>query len=201
MSLWLLPEPLVLASRSAVRRAMLGAAGIPVEVSPADVDERAVETEFGSTRAEDVAALLAHSKAMTVAARMPGRIVLGADQTLALDARRFSKPAERAQAREQLLALRGRTHTLYSAVAIVRDGTMLHECIAVARLTMRSFSDEFLERYLDEAGHAVTASVGAYQLERTGIHLFDRIEGDHFTILGLPLLGLLAFFRQRGFVA
>ena len=98
-------------------------------------------------------------------------------------------------------ALRGRTHTLYSAVAIVRDGTMLHECIAVARLTMRSFSDEFLERYLDEAGQAVTASVGAYQLERTGIHLFDRIEGDHFTILGLPLLGLLAFFRQRGFVA
>jgi len=201
MSLWLLPEPLVLASRSAVRRAMLGAAGIPVEVSPADVDERAVETEFGSTRAEDVAALLARSKAMTVAARMPGRIVLGADQTLALDAGRFSKPAERAQAREQLLALRGRTHTLYSAVAIVRDGTMLHECIAVARLTMRSFSDEFLERYLDEAGHAVTASVGAYQLERIGIHLFDRIDGDHFTVLGLPLLALLASFRQRGFVA
>jgi len=151
MSLWLLPEPLVLASRSAVRRAMLGAAGIPVEVSPADVDERAIETEFGSTRAEEVAALLARSKAMTVAARMAGRIVLGADQTLALDAGRFSKPAERAQAREQLLALRGRTHTLYSAVAIVRDGTMLHECIAVARRTMRSFSDEFLERYLDEA--------------------------------------------------
>ncbi|MFL4977520.1 MAG: Maf family protein [Xanthobacteraceae bacterium] len=201
MSLWLLPEPLVLASRSAVRRAMLGAAGIPVEVSPADVDERAIETEFGSTRAEEVAALLARSKAMTVAARMAGRIVLGADQTLALDAGRFSKPAERAQAREQLLALRGRTHTLYSAVAIVRDGTILHECIAVARLTMRSFSDEFLERYLDEAGQAVTASVGAYQLERIGIHLFDRIEGDHFTILGLPLLALLAFFRQRGFVA
>ncbi|MFL5052189.1 MAG: Maf family protein [Xanthobacteraceae bacterium] len=201
MSLWLLPEPLVLASRSAVRRAMLGAAGIPVEVSPADVDERAIETEFGSTRAEEVAALLARSKAMTVAARMPGRIVLGADQTLALDAGRFSKPAERAQAREQLLALRGRTHTLYSAVAIVRNGTILHECIAVARLTMRSFSDEFLERYLDEAGQAVTASVGAYQLERIGIHLFDRIEGDHFTILGLPLLALLAFFRQRGFVA
>ena len=201
MSLWLLPEPLVLASRSAVRRAMLGAAGIPVEVSPADVDERAIETEFGSTRAEEIAALLARSKAMMVAARMPGRIVLGADQTLALDAGRFSKPAERAQAREQLLALRGRTHTLYSAVAIVRDGTMLHECIAVARLTMRSFSDEFLERYLDEAGRAATASVGAYQLERIGIHLFDRIEGDHFTILGLPLLALLAFFRQRGFVA
>jgi septum formation protein len=201
MSLWLLPEPLVLASRSAVRHAVLEAAGIPVEVSPADVDERGIEKERGSTGPEEVAALLARTKATAVAARMPGRIVLGADQTLALDKRRFSKPAERAQAREQLSALRGRTHSLYSAVAVVRDGTMLHECVAVARLTMRSFSDTFLERYLDEAGQAVTASVGAYQLERIGVHLFDRIEGDHFTILGLPLLQLLGFFRRQGFVA
>jgi septum formation protein len=201
MSLWLLPEPLVLASRSAVRRAVLEAAGIPVEVIPADVDERGMEREFGSTEPEEVAVLLARTKAAAVAARMPGRIALGADQTLALEACRFSKPADRAQARDQLLALRGHTHSLHSAVAIVRDGTVLHECLATARLTMRSFSDAFLERYLDEAGAAVTTSVGAYQLERTGIHLFERIEGDHFTILGLPLLPLLGFFRQQGFVA
>jgi septum formation protein len=201
MSLWLLPEPLVLASRSAVRRTVLEAAGIPVEVRPADVDERGIETQFGSARPEEVAALLARTKAMAVAARMAGRIVLGADQTLALDARRFSKPTDRDQAREQLLALRGRTHVLHSAVAVARDDIVLHECVAAASLTMRSFSDAFLQRYLDEAGPAVTASVGGYQLERTGVHLFDRIEGDHFTILGLPLLPLLAFFRRQGYVA
>jgi septum formation protein len=201
MSLWLPPEPLVLASRSAVRRAVLEAAAIPVEVIPADVDERAVERELGSTGADEVAALLARTKATAVTARLSGRIVLGADQTLTLDTRRFSKPAGRDQAREQLLALRGRTHSLHSAVAVLRDGTVMQECVAVARLTMRSFSDAFLERYLDEAGELVTASVGAYQLERTGVHLFEHIEGDHFTVLGLPLLPLLGFFRQQGFVA
>lgn len=201
MSLWLLPEPLVLASRSAVRRAVLEAAAIPIEVRPADIDERAVERELGSTGPEEVAAMLARRKAVATAGAMRGRIVLGADQTLALDTRRFSKPADRAQAREQLSALCGRTHSLHSAVAVVRDSTVLYECVAVARLTMRSFSDAFLDRYLDDAGHAVTASVGAYQLERTGVHLFERIEGDHFTILGLPLLPLLDFFRRQGFVA
>lgn len=201
MSLWLPPEPLVLASGSAVRRAVLEAAGIPLEMSPADVDERAIEKELGPAGPKDVATLLARRKAIAVAARMSGRIVLGADQTLALGTRRFSKPADRAQAREQLLALRGRMHSLHSAVAVVRDGTVLHESIAMARLTMRSFSEAFLERYLDAAGDAVTASVGAYQLERTGVHLFERVEGDHFTILGLPLLPVLGFFRQQGFVA
>jgi nucleoside triphosphate pyrophosphatase len=200
MSLWLLPEPLVLASRSAVRRAVLEAAAIPVEVVPADVDERAVERDLGSSGPEEVAVLLARAKATAVAARMPGRIVLGADQTLTLDTRRFSKPTGRDQAREQLLALRGRTHSLHSAVAVVREANVMQECVAVARLTMRSFSDAFLERYLDEAGEVVTASVGAYQLERTGVHLFEHIEGDHFTVLGLPLLPLLGFFRQQGFV-
>jgi nucleoside triphosphate pyrophosphatase len=200
MSLWLLPEPLVLASRSAVRRAVLEAAAIPVEVVPADVDERAVERDLGSSGPEEVAVLLARAKATAVAARMPGRIVLGADQTLTLDTRRFSKPTGRDQAREQLLALRGRTHSLHSAVAVVREANVMQECVAVARLTMRSFSDAFLQRYLDEAGEVVTASVGAYQLERTGVHLFEHIEGDHFTVLGLPLLPLLGFFRQQGFV-
>jgi septum formation protein len=201
MSLWLLPEPLVVASKSTVRRALLQTAGIPVEVRPADIDERAIEAQVPSARPGEVAALLAREKASEVAVRLPGRLVVGADQTLALGTQRFSKPADRAAARAQLQALRGRTHELHSAVAVVRDGLILYDCVAVARLTMRAFSDGFLDHYLDATGGAVTASVGAYQLERTGIHLFSEVEGNHFTILGLPLLPLLDFFRRQGFVA
>jgi septum formation protein len=199
--MWLMGTPLVLASRSAIRRAVLEAAGIPVEVSPADVDERAIEAGAGSSSPAAVAALLACSKAAAVSARMPGRIVIGADQTLTLGRRRFSKPADRAAARQQLLALRGQSHELHSAVAVVRDEAVLYGGVEVARLTMRHFSEAFLERYLDEAGAVVTASVGGYQLEQIGVHLFERIEGDHFTILGMPILPLLAFFRRERFVA
>ena len=201
MPLWLKPEPLVLASRSAIRRTVLEAAGIPVEVFPADVDERAIEARAGAADPGEVAALLAWSKAQATAAGRPGRIVLGADQTLALGSRRFSKPADRASARDQLRELRGKTHALHSAVAVVRDGEVLYQGGEVARLTMRPFSETFLDCYLEAAGPAVTASVGAYQLEGIGIHLFERIEGDHFTILGMPLLPLLKFFRQQEFVA
>jgi septum formation protein len=135
-----------------------------------------------------------------VARAVTGRLVLGADQTLARDAKRFSKPANRAEAAEQLRALRGRTHELHSALALVRDGAMLFDCVASARLTMRYISDRFLDDYLDMAGTAALASVGAYQLEGIGIHLFERVDGDYFTILGLPLLPLLNFLRQNGFV-
>ena len=128
-------------------------------------------------------------------------LTFGADQTLALGNRRFSKPRDRDAARAQLLALRGQTHELHSAVAVVRGPEVLYQHVAVARLTMRAFTDDFLDRYLDATGAAVTQSVGAYQLERTGIHLFERIEGDHFTILGLPLLPLLAFLRRHGALA
>ena len=200
-SLWLAPEPLVIASRSAVRCAVLQAAGIPVEVRPADIDERRIEAATPAAGPGEVAALLAREKARTVAAVMPGRLVLGADQTLALGTRRFSKPGDDRAAREQLQALRGRTHELHSAVAVVRDGTILYDRVEVARLTMRAFSDAFLDRYIATAGAAVTASVGGYQLERIGIHLFSRIEGDHFTVLGLPLLPLLESLREQGFVA
>jgi septum formation protein len=199
--MWLMGAPLVLASRSAIRRAVLEAAGIPVEVSPADVDERVIEAGAGSSSPAAVAALLARSKATAVSARMPSRIVIGADQTLALGRRRFSKPADRAAARQQLLALRGQSHELHSAVAVVRDEAVLYGGVEVARLTMRRFSEAFLDRYLDEAGPAVTTSVGGYQLERIGIHLFERIDGDHFTILGMPILPLLAFFRRERLVA
>ena len=199
--MWLKPEPLVLASRSAIRRTVLQAAGIPVEVFPADLDERAIEARASASDPGEVAALLARSKAEAAAASRPRRLVLGADQTLALGSRRFSKPADRATARDQLLALRGKTHALHSAVAVVRDGEVLYQGGEVARLTMRPFSETFLDCYLEAAGPAVTASVGAYQLEGIGIHLFERIEGDHFTILGMPLLPLLKFFRQQEFVA
>ena len=118
-----------------------------------------------------------------------------------LGAARFSKPADRAEAREQLRALRGQTHALHSALALCRDGAVLFEHRASAQLTMRAFSDRFLEDYLDMAGNAAMTSVGAYQVEGPGIHLFERIEGDYFTILGLPLLPLLDFLRQAGFVA
>jgi septum formation protein len=145
--------------------------------------------------------VLAGAKAHTVAAQMPARVVLGADQTLTLDGRRFSKPVDRDSAREQLRALRGKTHQLHSALAVVRDGAVLFEHSASAALTMRNFPDPFLERYLDVAGEAAYASVGGYQIENVGIHLFDRIEGDYFTVLGLPLLPLLGFLRQSRMMA
>jgi septum formation protein len=199
--LWLAERPLVLASKSASRRAILAGAGIPIEVVPADIDERAVETEAGLRAPGEIAMHLARAKVLAVAAARPGRLVLGADQTLSLGARVFTKPADRAAAREQLAALRGATHELHSAIALAGDGVLLMEQREVARLTMRAFSDDFLDAYLDAAGDAVTASVGAYQVERLGIHLFERIEGDHFTILGLPLLPLLDFLRSQGLLA
>ena len=201
MPLWLAERPLVLASKSAVRRALLEAAGVAIEVRPASIDERGVEARAKLSGAGEVAALLAREKAKAAAAVNPDRIVLGADQTLALGQRRFDKAADRAGARQQLRALRGQTHTLHSAVALVRSGTVLFEHVDAAHLTMRAFSDEFLESYLDAVGDAATASVGGYQLEGAGIQLFERVEGDHFTVLGLPLLPLLGFLRQAGWLA
>ena len=130
-----------------------------------------------------------------------GRLVLGADQTLALAGRCFVKPTDRTSAAEQLSILAGRTHELHSAVAVMCDGDTLYEHVDTARLTMRRFSDGFLQMYLAAAGDLVSESVGGYQLEKLGSQLFERIEGDHFTILGLPLLPFLAFLRRQGFLA
>ncbi len=200
MPLWIASQPLLLASRSDIRGKILAAAGLRFGIRPAQIDERATEARAGGLDAAQAAALLARAKADAVAATQTGHLVLGADQTLALGDKRFNKPANRTEAAQQLRALRGQTHALHSALALVQDGKVLFELVDTARLTMRDFSDRFLDDYLDMAGDVALGSVGGYQLEGIGIHLFERVEGDYFTILGLPLLPLLAYLRNRGFV-
>ena len=197
MTLWRGTCPLILASQSSTRQALLANAGISFEAVPADIDEREIQHTSTLSAPGDIAALLARRKAVSVSSRQPGRFVVGADQTLARGARLFVKPAGRAQAAEQLRALAGGSHELHSAVAVARDGEILFEAASIARMTMRHLGEREIDAYLDAAGSAVTASVGAYQLEGLGVHLFERIEGDHFTILGLPLLPLLAFLRSE----
>ena len=197
MTLWRGKEPLILASQSHARQVLLANAGINFESEPAAIDERQIQQKSNLSTPRDIAALLAREKCLFVSRRRPGRYVVGADQTLALGTRLFTKPSGRTQAAEQLRALAGRSHELYSAVAVARDGKILFEKIVIARMSMRALSEAEIGAYLYEAGAAVTSSVGAYQLEGLGVHLFERIEGDHFTILGLPMLALLEFFRSE----
>jgi septum formation protein len=201
MTIWRGKQPLILASQSRARQMLLANAGISFEAVPADIDERSVQKNSGLSAPGEVAGLLARQKALFVSSNNPGRYVVGADQTLALGDRLFSKPAGRAQAAEQLRLLAGDTHELYSAVAVARDGEIMFSDVSVARMTMRQFAESEIEAYLDQAGQAVTTSVGAYQLEGLGVHLFERIDGDHFIILGLPLLPLLAFLRGEGLLS
>jgi septum formation protein len=197
MSIWLGKQPLILASQSGARQMLLGNAGIAFEAIPADIDERGIQKSSGLTAPGEIAKLLAREKALWVSQRNPGRVVVGADQTLALGDRLFSKPASRAAAAEQLRLLAGNRHELHAAFAVARDGKILSADVSVAGMTVRVLSEAEIEAYLDQAGDAVTTSVGAYQLEGLGVHLFERIDGDHFTILGLPLLPLLAFLRSE----
>jgi septum formation protein len=201
MPLWLAARPLMLASKSAARRSLLEAAGVPIEIEAADIDERGIEARAGLEEPDRVAALLAREKAKAVAGKHPDRMVLGADQTLALGAGRFSKAADRKGAREQIAALRGKTHALHSAVAVVQGGVVVFEHVDAAHLTMRNFSAAFLDDYLDAVGANAMASVGGYQLEGLGLQLFERVEGDHFTVLGLPLIPLLDWLRRAGHLA
>jgi septum formation protein len=201
MTIWRGRHPLILASQSRARQMLLANAGISFEAVPADIDERSVQKNSGLSAPGEIAGLLAREKALFVSSKNPGRYVVGADQTLALGNRLFSKPAGGAQAAEQLRLLAGHTHELHSAVAVARDGEIVFSDVSVARMTMRRFAENEIEAYLDQAGQAVTTSVGAYQLEGLGVHLFERIEGDHFTILGLPLLPLLAFLRGEGLLS
>ena len=197
MTIWRGKHPLILASQSRARQMLLANAGIPFDAVPADIDERAAQKNSGLSAPGEIAGLLAREKALFVSSKNPERYVVGADQTLALGTRLFSKPAGRAQAADQLRLLAGGTHELHSAIAVARDGKVVFADVSVARMTMRRLSESEIEAYLDQAGEAVTTSVGAYQLEGLGVHLFERIEGDHFTILGLPLLPLLAFLRRE----
>lgn len=201
MGLWRGKSPLILASQSSARKLLLANAGLEFKAITADIDERGIQAASGLSGPRDIGLLLAREKAKAVSVHHPGSYVIGADQTLALGNRLFNKPAGRAQAMAQLHELAGNSHELNSAVAVARDGKVIFEDVAVARMTMRQMSEAELEAYLDAAGEAVTSSVGAYQLESLGIHLFERIEGDHFTILGLPLLPLLAFLRHERLVA
>lgn len=201
MNIWRGERPLILASQSDARKSLLVNAGLGVETIPAHIDERAIQQTSGLKNPGDIAALLAGEKAKHVSALHPGRYVIGADQTLALGERLFSKPANRAVAADQLAALAGQTHVLHSAVSVAREGKVLFLHVAAARMSMRKLTETQIASYLDQAGEAVTTSVGAYQLEGLGVNLFDKIEGDHFTILGLPLLPLLDFLRSQNLLS
>ena len=199
-SLWIGAVRLVLASKSASRRLLLESAGIDVEVEAAAIDERRLEREFlerGGSVA-DLAPLLARAKALDVSARRPQALCLGADQTLALAGELFHKAADSEEAVRNLRKLAGRTHVLNSALCVARDGEVLFETQRQASMTMRALDDSAIRRYLAAAGPAVLSSVGAYQVEGLGIHLFEAIEGDQSTILGLPLLPLLQWLRGQG---
>lgn len=193
-------EKLILASGSPFRKAMLVNAGVDVEAVPANVDERALEgpLQDSGVSPEDVALVLAEAKASEVSERRPGALVLGCDQTLSLGDEVFHKPADREGARRHLLALSGRTHQLNSAAVLVRDGEVLWRHVGIASMTMRKLDPAFIGRHLARVGAKALSSVGAYQIEGEGIQLFEKIEGDHFTIVGLPLLSLLAELRTLG---
>jgi septum formation protein len=201
MALWRGSKALILASQSRARKMLLANAGLAFEAIPADIDERAMQQKAKVAAPGEIAGLLAREKALWVSQRKAGHYVIGADQTLALGDRLFNKPSDRATATDQVRALSGQTHALHSAIAIALDGKVLFETVAVARMTMRPLSEADVAAYLDAAGGTVTQSVGAYQLEGVGVHLFERIEGDHFTILGLPLLPLLGFLRSQHLLA
>jgi septum formation protein len=192
-------EPIVLASASLARASLLQAAGVPIEVVPARVDESELKLALRGQNAEpaEAAVGLAELKALQVSRGHPGRLVLGADQMLDCDGAWFDKPQSAAAARDQLLGLRGRRHRLTSAAVLARDGARIWHHTASAQLTMRGFTEAFLDGYLAQAGEAVLGSVGAYQLEGLGAQMFERIEGDYFVILGLPLLPVLDILREQ----
>lgn len=195
---WRGARPILLASTSATRRRLLAAAGLPVEPEDPGTDEEALRTTLGLDEPAAVACALAEAKALSVSARNPDRFVIGADQVLVCEGEMMAKPEDEEAARRQLSRLQGRTHVLHVGVAIARSGLVEAEFCESARLTMRPLEEAAIASYVDLAGPAVTRSVGAYEIEGLGIHLFQAIDGEHTTILGLPLVPLLAALRRLG---
>jgi septum formation protein len=195
-------DPLILASGSKMRARMLRAAGVPIEIAVPNIDEPELMASLDASgaTADRVAEVLAEMKAQRIAPRFPGRFVLGCDQMLECEGSWLDKPEDRSHARDQLRALRGRSHRLITGAVLVRDEERIWHAIDSAELRMRDFSDAFLEQYLDQAGGDILSSVGAYQLEGLGAQLFERVSGDFFTILGLPLLPVLAILREHEIV-
>lgn len=195
-----MPSSLVLASSSPFRRQLMENAGLQFLAQAADIDERAIEAplEAAGASPDEVALELARAKALDVSHKNPAKLVIGSDQTMSLGSRVYHKPKDRAAAKDHLLSLSGKTHRLNSAVAFARDGQVIWEHVAHADMAVRPLTDEFVERHLARVGDKALKSVGAYQLEGEGIQLFEKIDGDYFTIIGLPLLAVLGELRRLG---
>lgn len=190
---------MILASKSVSRRAMLEAAGVPFSTMVADLDERAIETDLGpATPPRDVALALARAKALAVCKLVPGELVLGSDSLVECGGRRFDKPESRAAAAEHLRFFSGRVLHLHSAAVLANNGEVLCEDASVASLHVVDLSNRFIETYLEHEWPAVAGCVGVFRIEGRGVQLFHKIEGDHFTVLGMPLLSVLAFLRELG---
>ena len=189
---------LILASNSASRKALMAGARLDFTSEAADIDERRIEAELSAKNATppEIAVALARAKAIEVSRRMPDAHVIGSDQVLSLGGRLLHKPANMAEAGDHIRAMSGTTHHLNCGVAIAHKGEAIWSDVSIARMTMRPISDDFLEKYLALAGDGILGSVGAYHFEGPGIQLFEKIDGDYFTILGLPMLTLLAGLRQ-----
>ncbi|NMN05762.1 MULTISPECIES: Maf family protein [unclassified Novosphingobium] len=192
---------IVLASQSASRKAMLDAAGVPYEARASDVDEGEIKRELIGVPGCQVAQILAEAKAMPVSAALPGRLVLGGDSLVEVCGRSFDKPQSRAQAAEHLRFFSGQTMLLHSAAVLLRDGTASWRHCETAKLKVRRLSDSFIDSYLDREWPAVSGCVGVFRIEALGVQLFESIEGSHFTVLGMPLIALLAALREAGELA
>lgn len=197
-----MPVPIVLASASRVRAQLLANVGVRFTTEPARIDEDSIKQSLAAegVSPRDQADALAEAKALRVARRVDAALVIGSDQVLDLDGEVLSKPSDRAAARQQIVALRGRTHVLHTAAVIVEDARPVWRHVGSARLTMHDVSDSYLDGYLDRNAADVITSVGAYQIEKEGLRLFSNIEGDYFTILGLPLLEILGYLSARGVI-
>jgi septum formation protein len=188
---------LVLASTSGIRRKILSDAGLSFISDSPDIEEETLKKSWSDKAADSIAQALAHAKSISLAKSYPDQVILGADQTLIFEGQIYNKATDQHEAREQLKKMRGKTHTLQSALVCTENAQTLWSHVSEAKLHMRNFSDEFIDRYLQHGGPTLVSSVGTYKLEETGIHLFEQIEGDHYTVLGLPLLPLLGFLRQH----